>query len=114
MNDKTPKSAELYEVPAARAPITVLSVERAMGELRRGRPVVVRGGGGHAVLALAAEAMGPESLQQLHDIAGSAPTLAITARRAAVLGLAESAGKIAIVSGLGGLSADEIAALAYE
>lgn len=112
MNDKTPKSAELYEVPAARAPITVLSVERAMGELRRGRPVVVRGGGGHAVLALAAEAMGPESLQQLRDIAGSAPALAITARRAAVLGLAESAGKIAIVSGLGGLGADEIAALA--
>jgi len=112
MNDKTPKSAELYEVPAARAPITVLSVERAMGELRRGRPVVVRGGGGHTVLALAAEAMSPESLQQLHDIAGSAPALAVTARRAAVLGLAESAGKIAIVSGLGGLSADEIAALA--
>ncbi len=112
MNDRDSKSAEIYEVSATRAPITVLSVERAMGELRRGRPVVVRGGGGHAVLALAAEAMSPDSLQQLHDTAGSAPALAITARRAGVLGLADSAGKIAIVTGLGGLGADEISALA--
>lgn len=112
MDDQNSRSAELYEVPAARAPLTVLSVERAMGEFRRGRPVVVKGGGGHAVLALAAEAMSSESLQQLHDTTGSAPVLAITARRAAVLGLADSAGKIAIVSGLGGLGADEISALA--
>jgi GTP cyclohydrolase II len=112
MNERSPQSAELYEVPATRAPITVLSVERAMGELRRGRPVVVRGGGGHAVLALAAEAMSAESLQQLHDATGNAPALAITARRASALGLADSAGKIAIVSGLGGLGADEISALA--
>ncbi|WNK00246.1 GTP cyclohydrolase II [Thalassospiraceae bacterium LMO-JJ14] len=112
MNNPNSGNAELYEVPAARAPLTVLSVERAMGEFRRGRPVVVKGGGGHAVLALAAEAMSSESLQQLQDTTGSAPALAITARRAAVLGLADSAGKIAIVSGLGGLGADEISALA--
>jgi len=111
---KSPKSKvpEIYEVPAARAPITVLSVERAMGEMRRGRPVVVRGGGGRAMLALAAEALNAETLQQIRDVSGSIPALAITARRAAVLGLADSAGKIAIVSGLGGLGADEISALA--
>ena len=57
MDKAKPNGPEIYEVTAARAPLTVLSVERAMGEFRRGRPVVVRGGGGHAVLALAAEAM---------------------------------------------------------
>ncbi len=100
------------DVPAARAPLTVLSVERALAELRRGRPVVVRGGGGRSVLALAAEAMTPDSLAHLQSLSGSAPTLAITARRAAVLGLADTAGKIAIVAGIGGLGADEIATLA--
>jgi GTP cyclohydrolase II len=112
MNDGKSKGPEIYEVSAARAPLTVLSVERAMGELRRGRPVVVRGGGGHAVLTLAAEAMSTENLKLIQDISGTVPSLAITARRAAVLGLADSAGKIAIVSGLGGLGADEISALA--
>lgn len=112
MTNRTGEGPEIYEVPAARAPITVLAVERALGELRRGRPVVVRGGGGHAVLTLAAEALTAESLKQLQDATGQAPALAITARRAAVLGLAETAGKIALVSGIGGLGADEISALA--
>ncbi len=112
MSDAKSKGPEIYEVSAARAPLTVLSVERAMGELRRGRPVVVRGGGGHAVLTLAAEAMSTENLKLIQDISGTVPALAITARRASVLGLADSAGKIAIVTGLGGLGADEISALA--
>lgn len=100
------------EAPAARAPLTVLSVERALAELRRGRPVVVRGGGGHSVLALAAEGLSRESLSHLQSLTGSSPALAITARRAAVLGLADTEGKIAIVNGIGGLGADEIATLA--
>ncbi len=103
---------DAFDVPAARAPYTVLSVERTVAELRRGRPVVVRGGGGHAVLALAAEAMTPDSLREMQIKTGAAPTLAITARRAAVLGLADTEGKIAIVAGIGGLGADEIATLA--
>ncbi|MDA0997399.1 MAG: GTP cyclohydrolase II [Proteobacteria bacterium] len=105
-------SLTLIGVPAARAPMTVLAVERALGELRRGRAVVVRGGGGTSMLALAAEFLNPESLAALSEAAGTMPMLALTARRAAVLGLAETAGRIAVVSGLGGLGADEIAALA--
>ena len=112
MKEPKTKSAELYEVPAARAPLTVLSVERSMGELRRGRAVLVRGGGGHAMLVLAAETMRADGLQQIKDITGQDPMLAITARRAAVLGIAESVGKIALISGLGGLDADDIRALA--
>lgn len=112
MTDHNKQKPEIYEVSATRAPLTVLSVERTMGELRRGRPVVVCGGGGHAVLALAAEGLTAESLKQLHSLGDLVPSLAITGRRAAVLGLAETVGKIAEVSGLGGLSAEEICALA--
>jgi len=112
MTDHNKQKPEIYEVSATRAPLTVLSVERTMGELRRGRPVVVCGGGGQAILALAAEGLTSESLEQLQTISGETPSLAITGRRASVLGLAETVGKIAEVSGLGGLSADEISALA--
>tara|TARA_R110001599_G_scaffold55401_6_gene153326 strand:- start:1100 stop:2266 length:1167 start_codon:yes stop_codon:yes gene_type:complete len=112
MNKRVSDSPELYEVPATRAPYTLLDVERAISELRRGYPVVVRGGGGHAVLTQAAETMTPDSIQRITDITGEPLSLAITARRAAVLGLAETAGKIAIVSGIGGLGADELSALA--
>ena len=112
MTDQNKQKPEIYEVSATRAPLTVLSVERTMGELRRGRPVVVCGGGGQAVLALAAEGLTAESLKQLQSFDDLVPSLAITGRRAAVLGLAETVGKIAEVSGLGGLSADEISALA--
>jgi len=112
MTKRAGDSPELYEVPATRAPYTLLDVERAISELRRGHPVVVRGGGGHAVLALAAETMTPDSIQRITGITDQPLSLAITARRAAVLGLAETAGKIAIVSGLGGLGADELSTLA--
>ncbi len=112
MTDHNKQKPEIYEVSATRAPLTVLSVERTMGELRRGRPVVVCGGGGQAMLALAAEGLTAESLNHMHAVGGTVPSLAITGRRASVLGLAETVGKIAEVSGLGGLSAEEISALA--
>ncbi len=38
-------------IPASREPVTLLAVDRAVSELRRGRMVVLSGGGGEAVLA---------------------------------------------------------------
>lgn len=109
----TPKDFQsVRELPATRVPITMLAVERAMAELRRGRCVVVRGGGGHAALAIAAEAMSEDALSLMTEASGQEPILGITARRASVLGLADTAGKIAMVSGLEGLSAEEIGAIA--
>lgn len=60
-----------------------LGVERAIAELRRGRPVVVTGADG-AVLTAAAETAAPESLA-LARAAGLTFALVITANRAAVL-----------------------------
>lgn len=64
------------------------AVERAMAEVRRGLPIVLCGGEGAAILAQAAEAVTAESLRALADASRSTPEVAITARRASVLGLA--------------------------
>lgn len=87
----------LVEVPASREPVSLLAVDRAISELRRGRIVAIRGGNGSAVLAQAAEGLTPESFQQLADLATGEPALTITARRAEVLNIAETHGKAVTV-----------------
>ena len=88
------KQFELLSMPASREPVSLLAVDRAVSELRRGRLVAVRGGGGVAVLVQAAESITPDALKELGEISHSPPVMAITARRAAVLGVAETVGKI--------------------
>ncbi len=90
----TEKHFELISMPASREPVSLLAVDRAVSEVRRGRPIAVRGAGGVAVLVQAAEAVTPEALQDIGTISHSPPVLAITARRASVLGLAESLGTV--------------------
>jgi GTP cyclohydrolase II len=102
------KQFELLSMPASREPVSLLAVDRAVSELRRGRPVAVRGGGGVAVLVQAAESVTPDALQELSAISHSPPVIAITARRAAVLGLAETVGKIVTLTTGEALSADLI------
>lgn len=98
MNDKRPNPhLSLVRVPASREPVSLLAVDRAISELRRGRMVAVRGNNGTAALTQAAEGLTQESLEQLAGLAGAEPALTITARRAAVLGLAEPDGKIVTV-----------------
>ncbi len=102
---------ELIAMPASREPVSLLAVDRAIAELRRGRVIVLRGGGGQAILAQTAEAATPAGLEELHAMAGARPTLAITRRRAAVLGLAGAAASVVVVSTPAGLDAMMIGGL---
>ncbi len=106
------KQFELLSMPASREPVSLLAVDRAVSELRRGRLVAIRGAGGVAVLVLAAESITPDALKELGTISHSPPVMAITARRAAVLGLAETVGKIVTLATGEDLSADFIRDLA--
>jgi len=87
----------LVEMPASREAVSLLAVDRAISELRRGRIVAIRGNNGSAAVAQSAEGLTQESLDHLADIAAAEPAFSITARRAAVLGFAEPAGKIMTV-----------------
>lgn len=75
---------------------TVRAVERAISDLRRGEPVVVVGAEPRPILVLAAETTTGVGLERLSALAALdtdvpvAPSLALTARRAAALGLCEA------------------------
>ncbi|MDP6573175.1 MAG: GTP cyclohydrolase II [Rhodospirillales bacterium] len=99
-------------MPASREPVTLLAVDRAVSELRRGRMVVLSGGGGEAVLAEAAEAVTAEDLTRLATLGGSVPVLAITSRRAAVLSLGAYAAKVVTLTAPEPLTAPQIRELA--
>ncbi|MAH84307.1 MAG: GTP cyclohydrolase II [Rhodospirillaceae bacterium TMED8] len=87
-------TADILEIPASREALSLLSIDRSLSELRRGRFVAVRGTNGAACLAQAVEGVTPESLKNLTLSAGSAALLSITARRACVLNLARPKGQI--------------------
>ncbi len=92
------RTFELVSMPATREPRSLLSVDRAISELRRGRMVVIRGHEGRAVLMMAAEAATDNAFATLAETAGGKPLLAITSRRAAVLGLSRSDGDVTLVT----------------
>ena len=92
-------------MPAWREPASLLAVDRAVSEIRRGRAVAVRGGGGAAALVQAAEAVTPPALEALARLAESELQLAITGRRAAVLGLARSIAQVVCLGAPEGLDA---------
>jgi GTP cyclohydrolase II len=77
-------------VPVAETPDqrALRQVDRAITDLRRGLPVVLRDGKA-ALLVQAAEAIAPESLERLRRLSGQGLWLILTRRRAAALGLAE-------------------------
>ncbi len=107
-----PHRFELIPMPASREPATLLAVDRAVSEIRRGRFVAIRGAGGTAVLALAAEGATPETLSQLSAASHSRLSLMITARRAAVLELVQAAINPVHLSFESELTADAVQALA--
>src|SRR3990172_4580371 len=77
--------------PSADADL-LAGVDRATAELRRGGLVVVHDGAGAAALVQAAETVADGSLARLRALTGDRLLLALTARRAAALGLAAGGG----------------------
>ena len=99
-----PQSADPGSLANAR------SVERAVGELRRGRPVLVAGSDG-CLAALAAETATPATLAWLRGVApGTA--LVITAQRGAVLHINPSGEEVEILALSGDQDVAEIRAIA--
>ena len=93
VRDKTQNlNLNLVDVPASRESVSLLGVDRAMSEIRRGRFIAIRGANGTAVVAQAAEGLNADSFRDLAVLSGGTPALTITARRAIVLGLSEPEG----------------------
>lgn len=85
-----PHRQHINAAPTSRQNVSLLAVDRAVHEMRRGRPVVITAGDGACVLALAAEALSPKLLKSLIKTSGNEDVkieLAITRRRAIRLGL---------------------------
>lgn len=94
------------------SPPTLQAIDRAAAELRRGGVVVVCDAAGTAIAAIAAEAASPESLARLVGMGGGIPAVAVTGRRAAVLGLAEAGGDVVLIKAPAGFDAATVARLA--
>ncbi len=89
-------------------------VDRAIGELRRGRSLVLLGVEGRHVLVASAELATPAGLVEQRRLAGTEPRLALTRRRATALGLAPETepGASVLCLSLPGSSAKALRALA--
>ena len=95
MGDKKSKfKLNLLDRPKSHDVLSLIDVDRAISELRQGRFVAICGANGEALIAQASEGLSQESFHKLAQVADGAPSLTITARRAAVFGLDQSKGKI--------------------
>ncbi len=99
-------------MPASREPATLLAVDRAVSEIRRGRFVAIRGAGGAAVLALAAEGVTQDRLLEISAASQAKPSIMITARRATVLNLVQATLNPVRLSLAATLTADVVCAVA--
>ncbi len=95
-------------MPASREHASLLAVDRAVSELRRGCAVAIKGAEGMALVMLAAEAARPENLVRLKAMTGARPALAITGRRAAVLGVLDTGGPVVALTSPAGFTAVQI------
>ena len=107
-----PHRFQLISMPATRDSVSLLAVDRCVSELRRRRIVAVRGGGGRAALVLAAEAVTPEALNEISTASCSSPVLAITRRRAEVLGLAGKEETVVTLGARGAWGAETVLGIA--
>jgi len=79
--DLRPEPTQPFDEAAMRA------VDRALAALRRGEAVAVACADGRVALALAVETVGADALARLKRLSGGEPVLAVTRRRALVLGV---------------------------
>jgi len=107
-----PHRFELISIPVSREPVSLLAVDRAVSEFRRGRFVAVYGSGGLSALIQAAEGVTNESLQELAVLSHNQPDLAITARRAAVLNFIIGKNKVVSLRAKKSFTAEKIRDLA--
>ncbi|MEQ9812894.1 MAG: GTP cyclohydrolase II, partial [Azospirillaceae bacterium] len=82
------------------------AVDRAIGDLRRGDPVLLRPDTGPALLTLAAETATDAALTRVEDLSGMVPRVLITGQRAAALGIAEATGSAVVLEPEGPLTGD--------
>jgi GTP cyclohydrolase II len=110
--DLRPEPTQPFDEAAMRA------VDRALAALRRGEAVAVACADGSVAVALAVETVGADALARLKRLAGGGePVLAVTRRRALVLGAMPNGAKLddggAVTLAVpGGLTAEDAAALA--
>lgn len=103
-------SPDITNSPAADTE-NMMSVNRAVADLRRGSFVVVEGRG-ETALAQAAEAVTAESLKHLGRSGQGHPSLALTANRARVLDFPTSTAPVVLLPITAALSADTVRHLA--
>jgi len=92
-------------------PLTLQAVERAIGDLRRGAAIVLQARDS-ALLVQAAEGLTQTDLARIAALSKAAPSLLLTARRAAVLGLADKPYGAVRLSLSGGVTAERVRMMA--
>lgn len=102
-------SSELNDSPTSDA-VTMVSVNRAVADLRRGSFVVIESHG-ETALAQAAEAVTPESLELLGRSGLGQPRLALTANRARVLDFPASTAPVVLLPLTSAVNADTVRCL---
>lgn len=90
---------------------SLVPVERAIGDFRRGLPVLLREADGRGLLAVASELARADTVQALTDWAGAPPYLALTHHRAATLKIRLYTPEVVLLpqTGRGGWETAEIA-----
>lgn len=74
----------------------LVAVERAVSELRRARPVIIKQGG-VSIALYAAELVTENNMDRLHNVSDTPPLVGLTANRANVLKISPRGGDVALV-----------------
>jgi len=110
------RSDPAFPIPPAIDEAAVRAVDRALAALRRGEVVAIATDDGTVGAAVSVESVAIDAVERLRSLTGGTPTLAVTRRRAIVLGLAEDTREtvpgVVSLGCAGGLSADQAHALA--